>query len=88
VEKLWAMSPLAHVKNIKTPLLILHSANDLRCPLEQAEQLFAALKMLGRTVEMVVFPEENHDLSRAGRPDRRVERLRHLVRWLETWLRQ
>jgi dipeptidyl aminopeptidase/acylaminoacyl peptidase len=85
-ERLWAMSPIAHVKNVRTPLLILHSERDLRCPLEQAEQFYAALKALGRPVEMVLFPEESHDLSRAGRPDRRIERLRHILRFLQTHL--
>lgn len=83
VERLWAMSPIAYVKNVTTPLLILHSAGDLRCPLEQSEQMYTFLKQQGKPVEMVVFPEENHDLSRAGRPDRRLERLRHIVRFLQ-----
>jgi dipeptidyl aminopeptidase/acylaminoacyl peptidase len=86
MERLWAMSPIAYVKNVSTPLLILHSAGDLRCPLEQAEQMFTFLKQQGKDVEMVVFPEENHDLSRAGRPDRRLERLRHIVRFLQKHL--
>jgi dipeptidyl aminopeptidase/acylaminoacyl peptidase len=83
MEKLWKQSPLAHVKNVKTPLLIIHSEGDLRCPVEQAEQMYAALKALGREVEFLRFPEENHDLSRAGRPDRRVARLEAIVEWFD-----
>lgn len=75
------LSPVTYVKNIRTPLLILHGENDLRCPMEQAEQLYTFLKVLRRDVELVRFPEETHDLSRTGRPDRRLERLRHIVRW-------
>jgi dipeptidyl aminopeptidase/acylaminoacyl peptidase len=80
-ERLARLSPITYVKNIRTPLLILHSENDLRCPMEQAEQLYLFLKMLRRDVELVRFPEESHDLSRTGRPDRRLERLRHILRW-------
>ena len=80
------LSPLTSVKNVKTPLLILHSEGDLRCPLEQAEQLYGALKALKREVELLVFPEESHDLSRSGRPDRRLARLEVMLRWWEKHL--
>ncbi|MCH7761146.1 S9 family peptidase, partial [candidate division TA06 bacterium] len=74
-EELVRMSPITYVQKIRTPLLIIHSEQDLRCPIEQAEQLFAALKVLRRKVEFIRFPEEPHGLSRCGRPDRRIERL-------------
>ncbi|MBX6342038.1 MAG: S9 family peptidase, partial [Thermomicrobiaceae bacterium] len=74
-------SPISYVRRMRTPLLILHSEQDYRCPIEQAEQLFVALKLLGREVEFVRFPNESHELSRAGRPDHRVERLRRIVDW-------
>ena len=62
---------------MRTPLLLIHSEQDLRCPIEQAEQLFVQLRRMGKIeVEMVRFPEESHNLSRSGRPDRRIERLR------------
>ena len=79
-------SPITYVKNVKTPLLILHSEEDYRCPMEQAEQMFAALKKLGKTVELVRFPGENHELSRSGKPKHRIERLQHIVRWFNTYL--
>jgi dipeptidyl aminopeptidase/acylaminoacyl peptidase len=69
------------VEKVKTPLLILHSEQDLRCPIGEAEQLFAALKKLRREVVFVRFPDESHDLSRNGKPAHRVERLRWIVRW-------
>ena len=80
------MSPITYAKNVKTPLLILHSENDLRCPMEQAEQLYSMLKALKKDVEFVRFPEETHDLSRTGRPDRRLARLEFILRWWETKL--
>jgi len=86
-ENLRRQSPFTYVKNIKTPLLILHSEQDLRCPLEQAEQLFTALKYLGREVELVKFEGESHGLSRGGRPQNRAERLRRMAAWFDKYLR-
>jgi dipeptidyl aminopeptidase/acylaminoacyl peptidase len=74
-------SPLSHVRNVTTPVLIMHSENDLRCPIEQGEQWFTALKRLDRETEFVRFPGESHNLSRSGRPDRRLERLRWMTNW-------
>ncbi len=81
------MSPLTYIKNVRTPLLISHSENDLRCPIEQAEQMFIALKMLGRTVELIRFPDEPHGLSRCGRPDRRLARLEWFKKWFDRYLK-
>lgn len=82
-EKLWKFSPLAYVDNVKTPLLILHSEQDMRCPIEQGEQLYVALKRARKEVEMVRFPGANHELSRSGRPVLRVVRLKHILRWFD-----
>ena len=65
-------SPISYVANMTTPLLITHSEEDYRCPIEQAEQVFISLKRLGREVEFVRFPNENHNLSRTGKPKHRV----------------
>lgn len=67
-------SPVHRVHDIRTPLLILHSDGDLRCPPGQADQLFVALRLLGRDVEYWRFPEEGHELSRAGSPRHRIQR--------------
>lgn len=85
-ELLLTYSPISYVDKITTPLLILHSEQDLRCPIEQAEQMFTALKYLGRDVCFVRIPEESHDLSRSGTPSRRLARLHHLVGWFDTHL--
>ena len=69
-----AMSPVTYAKDITTPLLIVHSENDLRCHVEQADALFVALRLLGRDVEYWRFPEEGHELSRSGSPAHRVQR--------------
>ncbi|HEY5578872.1 MAG TPA: S9 family peptidase, partial [Acidimicrobiia bacterium] len=74
-------SPLNVAHRITTPTLILHSENDFRCPIEQAEQLFMTLLKAGTDVEMVRFPDEGHELSRSGKPRHRRERLEIVVDW-------
>jgi dipeptidyl aminopeptidase/acylaminoacyl peptidase len=66
---------------------VLHNENDLRCPIEQSEQVFVALKKLGVDSEMVRFPNEFHGLSRTGRTDRRIARLNHILRWFDKYLK-
>ncbi|PSN84126.1 hypothetical protein B9Q01_02000 [Candidatus Marsarchaeota G1 archaeon OSP_D] len=83
LQTLWDKSPLKYVERIRTPLLIHHAEQDYRCPIEQAEQLFTALRELGREVVFVSVPEESHELSRSGKPSRRVERLKQIVEWFE-----
>ncbi|MGC9993081.1 MAG: S9 family peptidase [Candidatus Cybelea sp.] len=79
-------SPLTYVANIHTPLMILHAENDTRAPIDQTLQEFTSLKILGRTVEYVAVPNENHDLSRTGSPIHRVERLRLIIDWLNKYV--
>ncbi len=79
-------SPLTHVTKVVTPLLLVHSERDLRCPIEQAEQFFTALKYLRREVELVRFPDEGHELSRSGQPLHRLERLQRIAGWFRDHL--
>jgi dipeptidyl aminopeptidase/acylaminoacyl peptidase len=85
-DELWRRSPIRYVDRIRTPLLLTHGEMDLRCAISQAEELFGALRLLGREVELVRFPGESHELSRSGRPDRRLERLRRVTGWFGRWL--
>lgn len=75
------MSPLTYAGNIETPLLIIHSEEDHRCPITQAEELFVRMKMEHKVVEMLRFAGESHGLSRGGRPQNRAERLRAILQW-------
>ena len=79
--KLWEQSPLAYVEKINTPLMITHSMQDLRCTVGEAEMLYKSLKWLKREVEMVLYPDESHGLSRMGTPTRRVARLHVMRDW-------
>jgi len=82
----WDRSPLKYAKNVKTPTLILHSDNDFRVPLEQGEQWFRALKHFGVTTEIVMFPRENHNLTRSGEPRHLVESLNWQLYWFDRFL--
>jgi dipeptidyl aminopeptidase/acylaminoacyl peptidase len=87
VETYLKVSPLTYAEDIHTPLLILHSENDLRCPIEQAEQLFVTLRLLKRPVEMVRFPAESHELTRSGNPVHRVQRFELVLEWFDRYLK-
>jgi len=86
-ENYWRQSPLNYIANAKTPTLVIHNEEDLRCEIEQGEQVFVALKKLGVETEMVRFPGEPHGLSRDGRTDRRIARLKHILRWFDRYLK-
>ena len=79
-------SPIYYVDCVKTPCLIIHSEQDYRCPMAEAEQWFTSLKLNGVKTELVRFPDENHDLSRSGKPKHREERLQHILRWFREFL--
>ena len=87
IEKLWRQSPLRHVANVRTPLLMLQAEADLRCPPQDNEQFFIALRHLGRTVEYVLYPDESHVYGNAGRPDRRIDRHTRMLDWFDRYLR-
>ncbi len=85
---LWRASPLAYAGRIETPLLLIHSDGDLRCPIGQAEELFAALRHQRKPVEFVRYPTTtSHGLSRNGPPDLRLDRLRRNLEWLNRHLK-
>ncbi len=82
---LWQQSPLAHVADVRTPLMLLHSDKDTRTPLAETLQEYEALKMLGRPVVLVQVPRDTHDLSRTGEPIHRVERLNIISDWFSRY---
>jgi dipeptidyl aminopeptidase/acylaminoacyl peptidase len=88
LDDYWKMSPLKYVTKMKTPLLIIHSENDMRTPIEQAEQLYIALKLQKKEVAFIRYPEESHGLSRTGRPDRRIHRLKKITGWFDKYLKK
>ncbi|MGI9174869.1 MAG: prolyl oligopeptidase family serine peptidase, partial [Rhodothermales bacterium] len=89
-EKVYALlrrnSPLTYVDSIRTPLLIMHSDSDLRTGVIQSEMLYKSLKILGRPVEYVRYPEAGHDLSRTGDPKQRLDRLLRIYEFMERYV--
>lgn len=87
-EKLWEQSPLKYFGNVKTPTLVIHSEGDLRCNIEQAEQVFSALQVRGIPSRFIRYPvTTSHGLSRSGPPDLRIHRLEAILDWLNTYLK-
>jgi len=82
-EKCWEKSPLRYMDKARTPTLIIHSDQDYRCWLDQALQLYTALKLHNIPTKLAIFPGENHDLSRSGKPRHRVTRLKLILEWLD-----
>lgn len=87
-EKAWNQSPLKYAKNINTPLLFIHSDQDYRCPIEQALQLYTVIKKNGVDTKLIWFKNENHNLSRGGRPKSRIKRLTEMVEWMNDYLKE
>jgi dipeptidyl aminopeptidase/acylaminoacyl peptidase len=75
------VSPLTYADQVRIPFAVVHSENDLRCPFEQAQRMFVALRRAGVDAELLVFPGEGHELTRSGRPRHRVQRFRAVLDW-------
>jgi acylaminoacyl-peptidase len=86
-ETLWNQSPLKYFGNVETPTLIIHSEGDLRCNVEQGEQVFHALKLRGIPTRLVRYPSTtSHGMSRGGPADLRIHRLRQILEWWGRYL--
>ncbi|MFI5385699.1 MAG: prolyl oligopeptidase family serine peptidase [Fimbriimonadales bacterium] len=82
IKELWRMSPIAYFEEVKTPTLIIHSEGDLRCNIEQSEQVFTALQQQGIESRFVRYPSTtSHGMSRNGPPDMRLHRLGEITKW-------
>ncbi len=87
IEMAWDRSPVKYLGNARTPTLVIHNEMDMRCDPEQGEQVYVALKKLGVDTELVLFPEEPHGLSRTGRTDRKIVRLKSISGWFDRYLK-
>ncbi|MFH8252755.1 serine hydrolase [Microbacterium sp. B2969] len=84
-ERLAAMSPYTRVAKVKTPTLVLHGENDVRCPVGQAQQWYAALRERGIPTRLVVYPGGSHIFPLLGKPSHRVDYARRVVEWVEQY---
>jgi len=88
IRELWRQSPISYFKNVKTPTLIIHSEGDLRCNVEQSEEIFVALQMQGIESRFVRYPQNtSHGMSRGGPPDLRLHRLGEILSWWDRHLK-
>lgn len=85
-EVLWQKSPLSLAHQVQTPTLVVHSEQDHRCPIDQGETWYTVLLQKGVPTRFFRCPEEGHELSRAGRPDRRIARLNAYLDWFKAYL--
>ena len=85
-ERLLMQSPLSYVRNVTTPVLITANEADHRCPVEQSEQFYMALRKWRKEVVFLRFKDESHTMQSTGRPKPRVERLKRLVAWFDRHL--
>ncbi len=86
LARFWRHSPLAHAADIETPLLLLQSENDYRCPIDQGEQIFGALVARGKTVEMLRFPGAAHDLMGTAAPLHAGLAVEETIAWFERFM--
>ncbi|MGC9529026.1 MAG: S9 family peptidase [Candidatus Bipolaricaulaceae bacterium] len=87
-DRLWRHSPLRYADRVRTPTLFIHAGEDYRCWLPEGIQMFTSLRYHGVDARLVLFPGENHELSRSGNPRARVRRLREIERWLSRHLQE
>ena len=87
VELLWKQSPLQFAPNCKTPTLFIHSDEDYRCYMAEGIAMFSAIKRNGCPAKLCLFHRENHELSRSGKPENRIDRMREIIEWMDTYLR-
>ncbi|MCY3410211.1 MAG: S9 family peptidase [Candidatus Heimdallarchaeota archaeon] len=85
LDLFWQLSPISRVKQIETPLLIIHSENDYRVAISQAEELFVSMKYFGKDVEFVRYPRDGHELSRSGEPDHVLDRLERMISFFDKY---
>lgn len=80
-EDIARQSAFGHAGSVRTPTLVIHSEEDYRCPLEQGTRYYTALQRAGVETEMLIFPGEDHELTRSGRPRHRMERFEAVLEW-------
>ncbi|MEW6547614.1 MAG: S9 family peptidase [Bacillota bacterium] len=85
-ERLLRFAALLHVERVKTPVLLLHGEKDERCPIEQAEQFYVALRQLGKEAQLVRYPDSNHLFVHQGKPSYRVDYVQRVLDWFDRWL--
>ena len=87
VELLWKQSPLQFAPNCKTPILFIHSDEDFRCYMAEGFAMYSAVKRNGCPAKLCLFHGENHELSRSGKPENRIDRMTEIINWMDSYLK-
>jgi len=87
INKLMEFSPITYVKNVKTPTLLITGEEDYRCPIEQAEQFYVALKLNNVDAELIRYEGDNHEHARSGVPKNMINRLNKKLQWFDKYLK-
>ncbi len=87
MKKLMELSPISYVENVKTPTMLITGEEDYRCPIEQAEQFYVALKLNKVPAELVRYQGDNHEHARSGLPKNMIDRLEIKLKWFDRFLR-
>ena len=87
VELLWEQSPLKYAENCKTPTLFIHSDEDYRCYMAEGLAMYSAIMRNGCPSRLCLFHGENHELSRGGKPENRIDRMTEIINWMNTYLK-
>ncbi|HUS77054.1 MAG TPA: S9 family peptidase [Patescibacteria group bacterium] len=77
-------SPITHVRNVVTPLLLLHGEADYTCPIGQSEEMFKAVKRLGVDTMLVRYMGEGHGIRK--KPSNKVDYYQRHVDWFAKYL--
>ena len=84
LERLERISPLFHADNIVKPMLVIQGANDPRVLQVESDELVAAARENGATVEYVLFPDEGHGFQKR---ENRISASEAIVSFLDTYLK-
>ncbi|MEM0156089.1 MAG: S9 family peptidase [Thermoplasmataceae archaeon] len=81
IERLMEFSPISKAKSARTPTMFIHGEEDYRCPIEQAEQMYTALRMNGIDSVLVRYIGDGHEHARRGIPKNMKDRLQRKLEW-------
>jgi dipeptidyl aminopeptidase/acylaminoacyl peptidase len=77
-------SPIKFIRNAKAPLLVLQGENDIRVPKEEAEQVVAIYKEIGKTVDSHFYPQEDHGFAKR---ENQIDAIKRSVAWFDRYLK-
>lgn len=86
MKKLLEMSPVTRAKQVATPTMFIHGEEDYRCPIEQSEQMYSALRLNGVDSQLVRYPGDSHEHARRGIPSNMKDRLERKLQWFNKYM--